>query len=119
MKLPRTLLLLPACAALVIALGRARGGDRPAPPAADAAKVVVGGGTAEAGFSKIQAFVQAHCIECHGEKVQKGDLDLHGFADAASVVRDPETWEDVLDKVQAGEMPPKKKPRPNPDDLKA
>src|SRR6476469_8640269 len=113
MKLPRKILLLAACAALATALGRARGEDQPK-TAVDASNPTVAAAKADAGFAKVKAFVQAHCIECHGEKVQKGDLDLHGFTDAASLVKDPETWEDVLDKVQAGEMPPKKKPRPNP-----
>jgi hypothetical protein len=58
------------------------------------------------------AFLQKHCLHCHGEKAPKAGLALHRFRDEASVLRGRRTWEDVLEKVRSGEMPPKGRPRP-------
>ena len=53
------------------------------------------------------SFSGKNCRKCHDADVQKGGLDLTGLAFDAK----PETvarWVQVLDRVQAGEMPPKK-----------
>ena len=63
-------------------------------------------------FSTVENFLQGHCVECHNAKTQKGDISLHQFHDEASVLKDRKLLEDALEKVRAGEMPPKKKPRP-------
>jgi hypothetical protein len=63
-------------------------------------------------------FFDQYCGECHYED-QSGGLDL------SVVTFDPAnrdnfaTWVRMLDRVTAGEMPPKKKPRPAPADLAA
>jgi mono/diheme cytochrome c family protein len=57
-------------------------------------------------------FLERHCVECHGPKTAKGDLRLDqitpDFADKTS----RERWQSVLERLEAGEMPPKKQPRP-------
>ena len=57
-------------------------------------------------------FVINHCVECHGTVKPKGDTRLDdltaNFADAGTRDR----WQSALKKLQAGEMPPKGKPRP-------
>jgi hypothetical protein len=59
-----------------------------------------------------KAFFEKHCAECHDSQTRKGGLDLGALApDFAN----PETfarWVKVLDRLEAGEMPPKKSPRP-------
>jgi cytochrome c553 len=61
---------------------------------------------------QVRPFLVKHCLECHGAEKTKGDLRLDRlsteFADEASRKR----WRTVLKRVQAGEMPPKAKPRP-------
>lgn len=54
---------------------------------------------------KVRPFIDAHCIECHGEDVQKGKLRLDGEVSM-------KTWIEVHDRIAAGEMPPKKADRP-------
>jgi hypothetical protein len=39
-------------------------------------------------------------------------LALHGYAEAKSVVKDRDVWENVVQRLQNGEMPPKKKSQP-------
>ena len=65
----------------------------------------------------IVPFVEKHCVSCHGEKEPKGDLSLHRFKDDESILKDHTLWLTVVEKVRAGEMPPKRKPRPSPQEL--
>lgn len=59
------------------------------------------------------AFLDQHCFECHDTEVRKGGLDLRvletKFADPKSFA----TWVKVHDAIAKGEMPPKKKARPD------
>ncbi len=60
-----------------------------------------------------------HCLECHGTQKPKGDfrLDLLApdFADDANLAQ----WQTVAKRVAAGEMPPKRKPRPTEQEVRA
>jgi mono/diheme cytochrome c family protein len=58
------------------------------------------------------AFIEKHCVRCHGEKTQRADLALHTFRDEAAVLKGRKVIENVLKQIAAGEMPPKKQPRP-------
>jgi mono/diheme cytochrome c family protein len=66
---------------------------------------------------QVRPILARHCLECHGVEKPKGDFRLDrlspDFADAAS----RERWLAVLKRVQAGEMPPKAKPRPSEKEL--
>lgn len=64
-------------------------------------------------------FLEQRCFDCHGEDVQKGGLRLDNLAfDYTDAVK-ARTWIKVLDRVEAGEMPPKKKERPPQAQLSA
>ncbi len=60
-----------------------------------------------------KGFVQDYCTSCHSGVTKKGQLDLAKLAfdprDAANLA----VWIKVHDRVQAGEMPPAKKARPD------
>ena len=62
--------------------------------------------------TKQATFFKAHCVECHDADTKKGNLDLTAlkpnFADAENFAR----WVKVHDRIESGEMPPKKKARP-------
>jgi hypothetical protein len=59
-----------------------------------------------------KTFFTAHCRTCHAGKEPKGDFDLQvlttDFLDGAN----RERWLTVLERIQAGTMPPKEKSRP-------
>ncbi len=70
-------------------------------------------------FQKIaMPFIEKHCIECHGGKTTKGDLDLKKIdrADAA-ILKNRKVWMNALTQVSTGEMPPKKKARPTVEEI--
>lgn len=52
----------------------------------------------------VRSVLQTHCLNCHSTKEQKGDLDL----EASDIQKEPHIWENVLEQIEMGEMPPKK-----------
>jgi hypothetical protein len=62
-------------------------------------------------------FLDNHCLTCHDSTEQKGDFDMENLGfDLA----DPDVfsiWVKIHDRADHGEMPPKKKERPEPKDL--
>src|SRR5258708_20601771 len=67
-----------------------------------------------AGFREIsQPFIEESCLECHGEKKAKAGfrIDLLGSDFSAPKVADQ--WKEIVDRINAGEMPPEGKARPD------
>jgi hypothetical protein len=67
----------------------------------------------------VQPFLRKNCVACHNEKLKSGEVNLAQYLmeDTASALKDRERWELVLQKLRAGEMPPKGIPRPAPDQV--
>ena len=69
--------------------------------------------------NQFRPLLARHCVECHRGDKPKGNLRLDiltlDFADAAT--RDH--WSAVVKRLQAGEMPPKEKPRPMAKEVEA
>jgi len=64
-------------------------------------------------------FVEKHCFECHDAEMKKGGLDLTALKFDPANSTNFSTWVLVHDRVSNGEMPPKKKARPEPAALEA
>jgi hypothetical protein len=60
---------------------------------------------------QVRPFLEQHCFSCHGPKKQKASLDLSKDASIAAIVKNGAQWEEVLDKVHSGKMPPADAPR--------
>lgn len=61
------------------------------------------------------------CLDCHGPEKAKADLSFEPFmtpryAEEGSVTRDRKDWERVLKMLEAGEMPPAKRPQPSAEE---
>lgn len=66
----------------------------------------------ELGLSEsVQPFLKAYCHDCHGTTKQEGKLDLSGYSSLPAVVKDYATWDIVLERLEAGDMPPQKAPK--------
>src|SRR5687767_13896450 len=62
--------------------------------------------TDAAGFATIvRPFVEKHCVSCHGEKKQKGDLRLDTLANDFLDPATAEKWAHVVNTVNSREMP--------------
>jgi hypothetical protein len=47
------------------------------------------------------------CFGCHNDQARMGGLSLQAYTDPAAALAHPEVWQKVLDKLAAGEMPPR------------
>src|SRR2546426_537657 len=63
------------------------------------------------------AFLEKHCFECHDTETKKGGLDLTSLKFEVNNPTNFSRWVLIHDRVSNGEMPPKKKPRPETADL--
>ncbi|TWU22149.1 hypothetical protein Pla52o_32020 [Novipirellula galeiformis] len=54
----------------------------------------------------VQPVLQTHCVACHNDVTREGDLDLSVDQDLASVVKNFRHWMVVLERLEAGDMPP-------------
>ncbi len=64
-----------------------------------------------------QSFLNAHCLRCHGAEKVEGDLRLDQLNDDLSKPTTFERWREIVSRLQSGEMPPKKEPRPQPEQV--
>ena len=64
----------------------------------------------EALDAKTRVLFERHCLNCHSTAKHKGDLDLERFVRPASGPSDPKVWQQVLEQVSLGEMPPRDQP---------
>jgi hypothetical protein len=60
----------------------------------------------------IAEFVETHCVRCHDAGQKAGRLDLTEMTFSPDDAKNFATWVKVFDRVSAGEMPPKTRPRP-------
>ncbi len=63
-------------------------------------------------LARVQTFLNAHCVECHGGKSKKADLALNVYKDELSILKDRKLIQRAIEMVHEGEMPPPKRPRP-------
>lgn len=64
----------------------------------------------------IRPILAETCISCHSTEKEKGDLDLERFTSLDQIKKEPMIWENVLDQIASGEMPPKKEKQLAPDE---
>src|SRR3954463_11031837 len=67
--------------------------------------------------AEVNPFLTRYCTECHDAETKKGDLDLASFRLDLNDPQNFSRWVLIHDRVAAGEMPPKKKARPDAADL--
>src|SRR4051812_36582037 len=62
-------------------------------------------------------FFDAHCVSCHNAETKSGGLDLTALKFKPADLDNFAHWVKIHDRITAGEMPPKKKPRPPAADV--
>ena len=60
-----------------------------------------------------QTFIDAHCIDCHDADSARAGFRIDLLSADFTAGNNANLWKEVMDKINAGEMPPKKKPRPD------
>lgn len=64
-----------------------------------------------------EAFLEAHCIKCHGPEKEKGDLRIDRLSRDFKLGADAHHWAEVIEQVNSGEMPPKKEKKPTQEEI--
>lgn len=64
----------------------------------------------------VAPFLKQHCVRCHGARKQEARLMLQRMTGVMAPA-DVRVWESVLAQLEAGDMPPKREPRPDPQQL--
>lgn len=62
--------------------------------------------------NRVAPFLERYCLDCHGAELQEAKLDLRGYLTPESVERYHQTWEEMLHRIEAGEMPPRDAEQP-------
>lgn len=66
-----------------------------------------------------EAFLEAHCIRCHGPEKEKGDLRIDELSRDFKLGADTHHWAEVIEQVNSGEMPPEDEKRPTQQEISA
>ena len=70
--------------------------------------------------TRLKAFIDKQCLDCHDSESKKGGLDLSTLKFDPNTPKGFAEWVIIHDRTASGEMPPaKKKVRPNPRELAA
>jgi len=66
-------------------------------------------------------FVEKYCLTCHSGKQARAGLNLDQYHDNTSLVKHRDIWTHALNRVRAGDMPPKENDSrlPSPNEVKA
>ncbi len=62
--------------------------------------------------AKVAPFLKTHCLACHGEKLHEGDLRLDRLSPDVAGGPHGKQWRSVLERMEAGEMPPEDAAQP-------
>ena len=61
----------------------------------------------------VQPFIENHCMDCHDASTARAGFRIDLLTDDFTAGNNAGQWKEVMDKINAGEMPPKKKARPD------
>ena len=67
----------------------------------------------------MKPFFEQHCNKCHNEKKHKGDLRLDNLVVDFTSPKIMGHWEESMNRINSGDMPPDDELRPKPEDINA
>ena len=73
--------------------------------------------TVGAAREPFEAFLETHCVSCHGPDKEKGDLRVDELSRNFKLGEDSHLWAEVIDRINSGEMPPEDEPQPSQDEI--
>ena len=71
-----------------------------------------------AALESVKPFLESNCIHCHDSDTHKGGLNLESLEYQPAQRTNAITWQRAFDRVAKGEMPPKEKRQPAPEEKK-
>tara|TARA_R110002096_G_scaffold11515_4_gene42338 strand:- start:6030 stop:8513 length:2484 start_codon:yes stop_codon:yes gene_type:complete len=67
--------------------------------------------------AKLEPFLKENCVKCHGPDKQKGQVRFDEVSWEITNNDTAQRWQDVLDVLNGGEMPPEDEPQPSDAEL--
>jgi hypothetical protein len=67
---------------------------------------------------EVRPLLTKYCLSCHSQKAKKGGLDLERFAALEHMRKDIKPWQQTIEMLETGQMPPKEKQQPTADERK-
>ncbi len=67
--------------------------------------------------ASVKPLLTQHCVRCHGDTKQEGDLRIDVLPVDFVNLGVAAHWTEIMDRINSGEMPPKKEPRPKAEDV--
>jgi len=64
---------------------------------------------------KVQAYFAQHCLKCHNADVPEGDFRIDNLSNRVGFEDTPH-WLEVMERINSGEMPPKKEQQPKAEE---
>ena len=64
----------------------------------------------------VRGFLDNYCVKCHGNQTAKAKLNLQSLQPAQTGPADAETWQEVVDRLTLGDMPPEGSKQPGADE---
>jgi mono/diheme cytochrome c family protein len=74
---------------------------------------------AACGAEPFEAFLEKHCVRCHGPHKEEGDVRIDRLSRDFKAGADSHHWAEVLENVNSGDMPPETEPRPTQAEIAA
>ena len=68
---------------------------------------------------ELKIILNKYCLECHGGKKTKGDVNFKNYSGIEHIYKNHETWKLVIHQVQQSEMPPEDETQMTPQEKKA
>ncbi|MCA9115299.1 MAG: DUF1592 domain-containing protein [Planctomycetaceae bacterium] len=66
-----------------------------------------------------EAFLTKHCLRCHGPQKVERDLRIDQLSRDFQSGGDSHLWAEIVERINAGEMPPEDEPQPTEDEIAA
>ena len=66
-----------------------------------------------------EGFLEKHCLRCHGSQKEEGDVRIDQLSRDFKGGDDTHHWGEIIERVNAGEMPPKDEPQPTQNEIAA
>lgn len=64
-----------------------------------------------------EPFLKKYCVGCHGPKKVERDLRIDQLSRDFKAGADGHLWAEIVERINAGEMPPKDEPQPSEDEI--
>src|SRR4051812_43673678 len=55
----------------------------------------------------VRPFLATYCVTCHGQKQPAAQMDVSGFTTMGALMQDGRRWNQILERLEMSEMPPK------------